>query len=71
MSLHSIIEPAGTLVTGWKLVPKPANQAADVRNDDDCPVPECDEGDRTPVAAEDVKPTQPDPRSRWEMGECG
>jgi len=62
MSLHSIVEPAGTLSTGWKLVPRDP-QKADIRNRDDAaPAPE-GEGDRTPSA--------PDPRSRWEVGEVG
>jgi len=63
MSLHSIIEPAGTLSTGWKLVPRDPLKA-DIRNRDEAtpPVAE-DEGDRTPPPA--------DPRSRWEMDEIG
>ena len=62
MSLHSIIEPAGTLSTGWKLVPRDPHKA-DIRNRDEAAPPPGDEGDRTPPPA--------DPRSRWEVGEVG
>ncbi len=34
MSLHSIVEPAGTLQTGWKLSGKDPRQT-DIRNADD------------------------------------
>jgi len=58
MSLHSIIEPAGTLQTGWKLVPKDG-KTADIRNPDKAeenpPVPDAD--------------SRSDPRSAWEMPE--
>jgi len=82
MSLHSIIEPAGTLVTGWKLVPKRDCHAADVRNEDDIPLDvAC-----APAPAENAPPeTAPtenapaiEPASRWErpdsereLGEVG
>lgn len=62
MSLHSIIEPAGTLLTGWKLVPRTGKEAADIRNDDECTACPADEGDRTPQPPEET-------RSRWEVGE--
>jgi hypothetical protein len=61
MSLHTIIEPAGTLMTGWKLVPQPECRAADVRNDDDIPV----EIACIPTAAENAPPVHP--ASRWEL----
>ena len=62
MSLHSLVEPAGTLATGWKLVPRDKRKA-DIRNNDEASPPDEGEGDRTPHA--------PDPRSRWEVGEIG
>ena len=67
MSLHSIIEPAGTLLTGWTLVPHDEKKTADVRNKDECPTCETDEGDRTPVGDDDVAPVET--RSKWERGE--
>jgi len=70
MSLHAIIEPAGALVTGWKLVPKDAKSAADIRNEDECPVCLTDEGDRSLPTPPHAEPAQP-PRSRWEVGEVG
>ncbi|MBC2665011.1 hypothetical protein H7F51_05745 [Novosphingobium flavum] len=45
MSLHSLIEPAGTLLTGWKLVPGDKRKSADIRNKDE-PSAVPDEGDR-------------------------
>jgi len=63
MSLHSIIEPAGTLVTGWKLVPKRDCHAADVRNEDDIPLDvAC-----APAPAENAP--EVDPASKWERTE--
>jgi len=59
MSLHSIIEPAGTLMTGWKLVPKRDCHAADVRNDDDIPL----EIACAPAPAENA---EIHPESKWE-----
>jgi hypothetical protein len=54
MSLHSIIEPAGTLLTGWALVPETRKKAADIRNKEEAsPVP--DEGER-PVPHSDMAP---------------
>ena len=35
MSLHPISEPAGTLMTGWKLVPKKEPHAADIHVEDE------------------------------------
>ena len=67
MSLHSMIEPAGTLLTGWKLVTEPTKAAADVRNEDDPPPGNVDEGDRTPPPA----PPGPAERSRREVGKAG
>jgi len=67
MSLHSIIEPAGTLVTGWKLVPKRDCHAADVRNEDDIPLDvAC-----APAPAENAPEIEPEiePASRWEKSE--
>lgn len=68
MGLHSIIEPAGTLLTGWGLVPDADCTKADVRNKGEGarPAP-AEDGDRTPVAA---------PQSKWEstereLGEVG
>ena len=60
MGLHSIIEPAGTLQTGWKLTDKdPAK--ADIRNKDEVePAPE-------PGPAKRSAKT----RSKWELGEVG
>ena len=63
MSLHSIIEPAGTLLTGWKLVPKPNCHAADTRNEDDIPL----EVACAPAPAENAP--QIDPASKWEERE--
>jgi len=60
MSLHSIIEPAGTLMTGWKLVPKRDCHAADVRNEDDIPL----EIACTPAPAENAEEIKP--ASKWE-----
>ncbi|MFC3174510.1 hypothetical protein ACFOD9_09615 [Novosphingobium bradum] len=60
MSLHSIIEPAGTLLTGWKLVPARDCHAADSRNDDDIPLDLA----RAPAPAENAPRVVP--ASRWE-----
>jgi hypothetical protein len=60
MSLHSIIEPAGTLMTGWKLVPKRDCHAADTRNEDDIPL----EVASAPAPAENEAPVEP--ASKWE-----
>lgn len=60
MSLHLIIEPAGTLLTGWKLVTRQDCHAADLRNDDDIPLDvAC-----APAPAENAPPIEP--ASRWE-----
>lgn len=56
MGLHSIIEPAGTLMTGWELVPDCAD-LIDVRNKDRAPAPDPTEGDRSPPV---------EPQSKWE-----
>lgn len=40
MGLHSIIEPAGTLTTGWNLITGNGRKMADIRNKDEAsPVP--------------------------------
>lgn len=56
MGLHSIIEPAGTLMTGWELVPD-CSDLIDIRNKDRGPVPDSADGDRTPAI---------EPASKWE-----
>lgn len=69
MSLHSIIEPAGTLLPGWKLVPRDAKSAADIRNEDDQPLARpVDEGDRCLPPPPHAETEDADPRSRWEGG---
>lgn len=48
MSLHSIIEPAGTLNTGWGLIDKDCPKP-DIRNKaEEAKEPKEDEGARTP-----------------------
>ena len=64
MSLHSIIEPAGTLMTGWKLVPKRDCHAADTRNDDDIPLDVACAG----APAENAGAVEP--VSKWEAGDA-
>ncbi|HET9628296.1 MAG TPA: hypothetical protein VFP14_02325 [Novosphingobium sp.] len=59
MSLHSIIEPAGTLMTGWKLVPKRDCHSADVRNEDDIPL-------EVACASAPAENSPVDPSSKWE-----
>jgi len=51
MSLHSIVEPAGTLQTGWHLSDKDPRKA-DVRNADEALV---------------VLEPAPENRSKWEL----
>ena len=54
MSLHSIVEPAGTLQTGWKLSGRDPKKA-DIRNPEPAePAPEA------PPAS---------PRSKWELSD--
>lgn len=63
MSLHCIIEPAGTLLTGWGLIPEhDAPIPADPRNRDEARPPNPREGDRTPP------PVVP---SKWELRKVG
>lgn len=57
MGLHSIIEPAGTLMTGWELVPDCTKELTDVRNQDRAPAPDPAGGDRSPAV---------EPASKWE-----
>jgi hypothetical protein len=67
MSLHLITEPAGTLMTGWKLVPKKEPHAADIHCEEESDL----------VPEEDARTGKPhvDPASRWEserkLGEVG
>ena len=63
MSLHSIIEPAGTLLTGWKLVPRQDCHAADLRNDDDIPL------EVACAAAPAENAPAIEPASRWESAQ--
>jgi hypothetical protein len=72
MSLHPIIEPAGTLATGWKLVPHEPAPNADLRHPDEIPSDDVESGDRT-IAPDlgDHLVTVPATRSKWEMGEVG
>lgn len=58
MSLHSIIEPAGTLSVGWGLVPDHDVGKADLRNKDKAEKPDPTEGDRTPPSVT---------ASKWEL----
>ncbi len=68
MSLHPLVEPAGTLLTGWKLVPRdPAR--ADIRNKDEAETPNPAEADRTGSPPDTAGPAGP--RSKWEVGEVG
>lgn len=60
MSLHTIIEPAGTLLTGWKLVTQRNCHEADIRNDDDIPLDVACAG----ACAENA--AKVDPVSKWE-----
>ena len=53
MGLHSIVEPAGTLQTGWKLTDKDPDNV-DIRNKD---------------AAEPVPEPDPETHSKWESSE--
>ncbi|HEY6870775.1 MAG TPA: hypothetical protein VI199_13560, partial [Novosphingobium sp.] len=66
MGLHTIIEPAGTLMTGWELVPEHDRKLTDVRNKDHARAPDPAEGDRSPPV---------EPQSKWERarsdGELG
>ena len=62
MSLHCIVEPAGTLMTGWELVPEDDHGRADPRNTDHARPADPREGDRTPV---------PLTRSKWELRKVG
>jgi len=71
MSLHSIIEPAGTLVTGWKLVPKPDCNAADLRNEDDIPLEVASAPAPAENAARIVPTSKWEERSERELGEVG
>ena len=64
MSLHSIVEPAGTLVHGWKLVPTRDPHAADLRNEDDIPL----ETASAPAPPENLPAINP--ASRWEAGKA-
>jgi hypothetical protein len=61
MNLQPINEPAGTLLTGWKLVTKEGRKVHAEVHAEKAPAPAGDTG-RWTVA---------DPRSAWEMGEVG
>jgi hypothetical protein len=74
MSLLSIIEPAGTLATGWSLLPKEPGAPIDLRNPSPVPV------DVDPLKVDDADLVSEQPRgttrSRWErsdgqLGEVG
>jgi len=60
MSLHLITEPAGTLMTGWKLVPRKEPNAADIHVEEEIEI--------DLVPAEDAVDSKPkvNPASRWE-----
>ncbi|MBC2668687.1 hypothetical protein ACFOON_15540 [Novosphingobium piscinae] len=61
MSLHDIVEPAGTPLTGWGLVPlDTVVSRADLR--DRAPPADPAAADRTPVAVT---------TSKWELREVG
>jgi len=61
MSLLSIVEPAGALLTGWNLLP--GDKAGTVAVGASNPPSPPDEAGR--------EAGRPDPRSRWELGEVG
>ena len=73
MGIHSIIEPAGTLLTGWELVPardvtEPGSPTpADQRNHDRGSAPDPRAGDRTPTIVRAPQLTT----SKWELREIG
>lgn len=62
MGLHSIVEPVGTLMMGWELVPEDNHGLIDPRNTDHARKADPAEGDRTPVR---VAP------SKWELSKVG
>jgi hypothetical protein len=67
MSLLSIIEPAGTLATGWSLLPKEPGAPIDLRDPSPVPV----DVDPLKVYAADLVPELPRTatRSKWELSE--
>ncbi|WP_298195820.1 hypothetical protein [Novosphingobium sp.] len=75
MGILSIIEPAGTLLTGWELIPTAENVAprvpapADRPHRDAGPDAETEPGkdDRSPPPLTASRPT----RSKWELREVG
>ncbi len=71
MGLHNIIEPAGTLLMGWNLVPRDPAEA-DIRNNDATKAGE--NAEPQPVSPHEAKaPVAPflKARSKWEVSEIG